>query len=289
MPAEIYLNVAIGGLLTGLVYGLMALGLSVIFGVVRVVNFAHGELMTVAMYAATLLFAKFEIDPFLAIAPVAVVFFALGYALQAGLINPFITRPEHSQFMLLVAVGMILINGLLMAFGPDARSVQVDYQLESFEVGEILIDKARLYAAGVAVLTALALYSFFRFSLTGKAIRACADNHFAARVVGLDVKHLNALTFGLGAVCVAVAGCALTLLIDVTPSLGPYYTLLAFVIVIVGGLGSMIGALVGGVLIGVSEALAGLLIAPSAKSMLSFGLLILVLLIRPQGLFGRKS
>ena len=289
MSFDLVANVIIAGFLTGLVYGLMALGLSVIFGVVRVVNFAHGELMTVAMYAATLLFARFEIDPFLAIAPVAVVFFVLGYALQAGLINPFITRPEHSQFMLLVAVGMILINGLLMAFGPDARSVQVDYQLESFELGDILIDKARLYAAGFAVLTAAALYGFFRFSLTGKAIRACADNHFAARVVGLNVKHLYALTFGLGAVCVAVAGCALTLLIDVTPSLGPYYTLLAFVIVIVGGLGSMLGALVGGVLIGVSEALAGVLITPSAKSMFSFGLLILVLLLRPQGLFGKKS
>lgn len=267
----------------------MALGLSVIFGVVRVVNFAHGEMMTVAMYAATLLFARFELDPFLAVVPVAIVFFVVGYALQAGLINPFITRPEHSQFMLLVAVGLILINALLMAFGPDARSVQVDYQLESFELGEILVDKARLYAAGLAVLTALALAGLFRFTRTGKAIRACADNHFAARVVGLHVKRLYALTFGLGAVCVAVAGCSLTLLIDVTPSLGPYYTLLAFVIVIVGGLGSMIGALLGGVLIGVSEALAGLLISPSAKSMVSFGLLIVVLLARPQGLFGRKS
>jgi branched-chain amino acid transport system permease protein len=285
---DLIANVIIAGFLTGLVYGLMALGLSVIFGVVRVVNFAHGELMTVAMYAAVLLFAKLELDPFLAVVPVALVFFVLGYGLQAGLINPFITRPEHSQFMLLVAVAMIVINALLMAFGPDARSVQVDYQLDSFEFGEILVDKARLYAAGLAVLTALALYSFFRFTLTGKAIRACADNHFAARVVGLNVKHLYALTFGLGAVCVAVAGCAMTLLIDVTPSLGPYYTLLAFVIVIVGGLGSMGGALLGGVLIGVSEALAGVLIAPSAKSMFSFGLLILILLLRPQGLFGRK-
>jgi branched-chain amino acid transport system permease protein len=285
---ELVANVVIAGTLTGLVYGLMALGLSVIFGVVRVVNFAHGEMMTVAMYAATLLFAKLELDPFLAVVPIAVAFFVLGYALQAGLINPFITRPEHAQFMLLVAVGMILVNVLLMAFGPDAHSVQVDYQLESFELGELLVDKARLYAAGVAVATALALYSFFRFTLTGKAIRACADNHFAAKVVGLNVKHLYALTFGLGAVCVAVAGCALTLLVDVTPNLGPYYTLLAFVIVIVGGLGSMTGALVGGVLIGVSEAVAGLVIPPSAKSMLSFGLLILVLLIRPQGLFGRK-
>jgi branched-chain amino acid transport system permease protein len=281
-------NVVLTGTLTGLVYGLMALGLSVIFGVVRVVNFAHGELMTVAMYAAALLFARFELDPFLAVLPVAAAFFVVGYALQAGLINRFITRPEHSQFMLLVAVGLIVINVLLMAFGPDARSVQVDYQLESFELGDLLIDKARLYAAGLAVLTALALVGWFRLTRTGKAIRACADNHFAARVVGLNVKRLYALTFGLGAVCVAVAGCSLTLLIDVTPSLGPQYTLLAFVIVIVGGLGSMLGALVGGVLIGVSEALAGLLISPSAKSMLSFGLLIVVLIVRPQGLFGSK-
>src|SRR4051812_24372240 len=288
MQPELVLNVVIAGVLTGLVYGLMALGLSVILGVVRVVNFAHGELMTVAMYAATLLFARYELDPFLAVLPVAAVFFVLGYALQAGVINPFITRPEHSQFMLLVAVGLIVINGLLMAFGPDARSVQVDYQLESFELGELLIDKARLYAAGLAVATALALVGVFRFTRTGVAIRACADNHFAARVVGLNVKRLYALTFGLGAVCVAVAGCSLTLLVDVTPSLGPHYTLLGFVIVIVGGLGSMLGALLGGVLIGVSEALAGLLIAPSAKSMLSFGLLIVVLIVRPQGLFGRK-
>jgi branched-chain amino acid transport system permease protein len=286
---DLVANVAVAGILTGLVYGLMALGLSVIFGVVRVVNFAHGELMTVAMYAATLLFARFELDPFLAVLPVAVGFFAVGYALQAGLINPFITRPPHAQFMLLVAVGLIVTNALLMAFGPDARSVQLDYQLESFELGALLIDKPRLYAAGLALATAAALWAFFRFARTGVAIRACADNHFAAQVVGLNVKRLYALTFGLGAVCVAVAGCSLTLLVDVTPSLGPYYTLLAFVIVIVGGLGSMAGALVGGVLIGVSEALAGLVIPPSAKSMVSFGLLIIVLLLRPQGLFGRRA
>ena len=279
----------IAGVLTGLVYGLMALGLSVIFGVVRVVNFAHGEMMTVAMYAATALFAAFRLDPFLAVLPVAAVFFLLGYALQAGVINPFITRPEHSQFMLLVAVAIILVNALLIVFGPDARNVQVDYQLESYELGKLLVDKARVFAAGLAVLAAAALFGFFRFTLTGKAIRACADNYLGARVVGLNVKHLYALTFGVGSACVAVAGCALVLLVDVTPGLGPYYTLLAFVIVIVGGLGSMGGALLGGVLIGVSEAVAGLFIAPSAKSMVSFGLLILVLLLRPQGLLGKRA
>jgi branched-chain amino acid transport system permease protein len=289
MAPELIVNVAIAGVLTGLVYGLMALGLSVIFGVVRVVNFAHGEMMTIAMYAAAALFAAFRLDPFLAVLPVAAGFFVLGYAMQAGLINPFITRPEHSQFMLLVAVAIIMVNALLMIFGPDARNVQVDYQLESFEIGRILVDKARLYAALTALAAAAALFAFFRFSLPGKAIRACADNYLGAKVVGLNVKRLYALTFGLGSACVAVAGCAMVLLVDVTPPLGPYYTLLAFVIVIVGGLGSMTGALLGGVLIGVSEALAGLFIAPSAKSMFSFGLLILVLLLRPQGLLGRRQ
>jgi branched-chain amino acid transport system permease protein len=289
MAPELVANVVIAGVLTGLVYGLMALGLSVIFGVVRVVNFAHGEMMTIAMYAATVLFAALKLDPFLAVLPVAAAFFVFGYAMQAGLINPFITRPEHSQFMLLVAVAIIMVNSLLLVFGPDAKNVQVDYQLESFELGKLLLDKARVFAACLAVIAAAALFAFFRFTLTGKAIRACADNYLGAKVVGLNVKRLYALTFGLGAVCVAVAGCAMVLLVDVTPGLGPYYTLLAFVIVIVGGLGSMGGALLGGVLIGVSEALAGLFIAPSAKSMFSFGLLILVLLLRPQGLLGKKA
>jgi branched-chain amino acid transport system permease protein len=289
MPAELVANVVIAGILTGLVYGLMALGLSVIFGVVRVVNFAHGEMMTIAMYATTFLFAALNVDPFLAVLPVAAAFFVFGYVLQKAVINPFITRPEHSQFMLLVAVAIIMVNALLMAFGPDARNVQVDYQLESFEIGRILVDKARLYAAAAAVLTAAGLFLFFKKTLTGKAIRACADNYLGAKVVGLNVKHLYALTFGLGSVCVAVAGCAMVVLVDVTPGLGPYYTLLAFVIVIVGGLGSMGGALLGGVLIGISEHLAGLFFTPSAKSMFSFGLLILVLLLRPQGLLGKKA
>ena len=133
-----------------------------------------------------------------------------------------------------------------------------------------------------------ALFAFFRYTRLGKAIRACADNYTGALVVGLDVKHLYALTFGLGAACVGAAGAMLVLIIDVTPPLGPAYTLLAFVIVITGGLGSMPGALLGGVLIGLTEAMAGLLFTPSAKSMFAFGILVLVLLFRPQGILGKR-
>jgi branched-chain amino acid transport system permease protein len=289
VPASIFLNVAVSGLLTGLVYGLMALGLSVIFGVVRVVNFAHGEMMTIAMYIAVALFSAYRLDPLLMLAPIAAVLFALGYVMQAGLINPFINRPEHSQFMLLVAVAMIMVNALLLIFGPDARSVQTAYAYDSFQLGALIVDATKVYAAVAAAAVAAALFAFFRYSLTGKAIRACADNYQGALVVGLDVRRLYALTFGLGAACVGAAGSMMILLLDVTPALGPSYTLLAFVIVITGGLGSMPGALLGGMLIGITEALAGLLFTPSAKSMFAFGMLVLVLLFRPQGILGKSA
>ncbi|MGB7098078.1 MAG: branched-chain amino acid ABC transporter permease [Xanthobacteraceae bacterium] len=288
MGFDVYLNVVVGGVLTGLVYGLLALGLSVIFGVVRVVNFAHGEMMTIAMFIAVVLFSAFHIDPLVLLVPIAAVMFVFGYVLQIGLINPFIRRAEHTQFLLLVALGLIIANSLLIVFGPDARSVQTSYALDSVQIGPLIVDTSKVYAGLAAIAFTAALFVFFRFTLTGKAIRACADNFTGAQVVGLDVKRLYALTFGLGAACVGAAGTMLTLLVDATPMLGPSYTLLAFVIVITGGLGSMPGALLGGVLIGVTEALAGLLFTPSAKSMFAFAILVLVLLFRPQGLLGKR-
>ncbi len=289
MPFDVYLNVAVGGVLTGLVYGLMALGLSVIFGVVRVVNFAHGEMMSIAMYLAVVLFSGLHLDPLIMLVPIAAVLFVFGYALQAGLINPFITRPEHSQFLLLVALGLIIVNTLLIIFGPDARSVQTSYAFDSFQWGALIVDASKLYAGAAAILFAVALFVFFRFTLVGKAIRACADNYTGALVVGLNVNRLYALTFGIGAACVGAAGVIMTLIVDVTPMIGPTYTLLAFVIVITGGLGSMAGALVGGILIGLTEAMAGLLFTPSAKSMFAFAILVVVLLFRPQGILGKRA
>ena len=289
MPADIYLNVAVGGVLTGLVYGLMALGLSVIFGVVRVVNFAHGEMMTLAMYIAITLFTAFHLDPLVMLVPIASVMFVFGYVLQVRLINPFITRPDYMQFLLLVAVAIIIVNGLLIAFGPDVKSVQVSYAFDSFQVGPLIVDATKLYAAIAAIVVSAALFAFFRYTRHGTAIRACADNYTGALVVGLDVKQFYALTFGLGAACVGAAGVMLLLIVDVTPALGPAYTLLAFVIVITGGLGSMPGALLGGVLIGLTEAMAGLLFTPSAKSMFAFAILVLVLLLRPEGIMGKRA
>jgi len=288
VPFDIYLNVAAGGILAGLVYGLMALGLSVIFGVTRVVNFAHGEMMVLGMYATILAYQYWGLDPLVAAPLIALGMFCLGYALQRGLINRYIMRPEHEQFILMLGLAGVLTSSMLMAFGPDSRNVQPDYALDSYEIGSLILDKVRVFAAGGAVLGVILLGGFFKLTRTGKAIRACADNLVGAQVVGLDVFRLYAVSFGIGAACVGAAGTMMTLITDVTPVLGPSYTLLAFVIVITGGLGSMPGALVGGVLIGFTEAMAGLLFVPSAKSMFSFAILVLVLLLRPQGILGRR-
>jgi branched-chain amino acid transport system permease protein len=284
-----FVNVIVAGLLTGCVYGLMALGLSVIFGVIRIVNFAHGEMLAVAMYATLVLNQTLGLDPFLLMPLVALVLFLAGYVLQDRLINRYMARPEHDQFLLLIAVSIMLTSSMLIAFGPDARTIQVDYAYDSYELGGVLIDKVRMLAALGAVGGSAALWLFFRFTRIGKSIRACADNQVGAQVVGLDVKRLYAVTFGIGAGCVGASGGLLLLLVDVQPYIAADYTLLAFIIVIIGGLGSMPGALLGGLLVGVSEAASGFLIMPSLKSMFSFGLLIIVLLVRPRGLFGRSA
>lgn len=289
MTLDLLANVILTGMLTGLVYGLMAMGLSVIFGVMRVVNFAHGDFLVLAMYSVLVFANQTHLHPLLALPIVSLFLFAGGYVLQRAFVNRYLNASEHVQFLLLLGVAMIVTNGCMMIFGPDAKGVQVDESFESYAFGTIILDKVRVMAGVLAGACTAALWMFFQYSRTGKCIRACADNRLGALVVGLDVHRLFAVTFGLGAACLGATGCLLLLLTDVNPHLSTDFTLLAFIIVIVGGLGSFSGALLGGVLVGLSEALSGFLISPSLKSMFSFGLLILVLLIRPQGLLGKKA
>src|SRR5206468_12065573 len=166
MNPSIYLEVVVQGVLTGLVYGLMALGLSVIFGVVRVVNFAHGEFTVAAMYAAFLLFTVFGVDPLIAMVPIAVVFFGVGYGLQLALVIRFVGRAEHEQFILLVGLAIIIVNGLLLIFGADGQPIQLSYGFDSFLIGSLIVDKVRVYAAVAALAGAAALFGVFRFTRT---------------------------------------------------------------------------------------------------------------------------
>ena len=280
-------NAVASGLLIGLVYGLSALGLSVIFGVIRIVNFAHGEIMVMGMFFALLMFRWLGLDPLLSVPLAAALMFGFGYVLQLVVVSRVSHLPEHMQFLLLAAIAIMIVSALLLIFGPDAQGVEVDYAWDSFAVGELIIDYPKMFAAIAAVIVASLLLAFFKYTATGKAIRACADNRMGAQVVGLNVSRLYALTFGIGAACLGAAGAIILLLFEVHPYLAPGYTLLAFVIVIIGGLGSLFGALVGGILIGVSEALAAVLFQPSMKTAFSFALLILILLLRPQGLLGK--
>src|SRR3972149_7072881 len=184
----------------------MALGLSVIFGVVRVVNFAHGEVMPLAMFLTLVLFNALGLDPLVLLVPAAAAMFVFGYLLQIGLINPFINRREHSQFMLLVAVALVLVNVQLIVFGPAPQGIRALYSFDSVQLGTLILDASKVYAAGAALVVAAALFAFFRFTLLGKAIRACADNYDGARVGGVNVKRLDALTFGIGSACLGAAG-----------------------------------------------------------------------------------
>ena len=292
MPASIFLNVAVSGLLTGLVYGLMALRLSVIFGVVRVVNFAHGEMMTIAMYIAVALFSAYRLDPFAhAGADCGGPASPSAMSLQAGLINPFINRPEHTPIH--AAGGSGDDHGQCAAdssSGPMHAACRRLMPMTASSSGPLIVDATKAVYAAVAAAAVATACLLFRYSLTGKAIRACADNYQGALVVGLDVTTaLRADLRPRGRAASRAAGSVMVLLLDVTPALGPSYTLLAFVIVIVGGLGSMPGALLGGMLIGITEALAGLLFTPSAKSMFASACSVLVLLFRPQGILGKSA
>jgi branched-chain amino acid transport system permease protein len=243
--------------------------------------------MVCGMFVTLILFRRLGIDPLVAVPLVAVVLFGFGYLLQDLVVRRVAHLADHMQFLLMAAIAVMLIALCLMLFGPDAQGVNVRYALDSFSVGSLIIDKVRLYAGVVALIGSAAMFAFFKYTDTGKAIRACGDNYIGALVVGLNVRRLFALTFAIGCACLGAAGAILILIVDVHPYLGPPYTLLAFIIVIVGGMGSLPGALLGGVLIGVSEALAGILLQPSLKTAFSFALLILVLLFRPQGLLGK--
>ncbi len=242
------------------------------------------------MYAAYLVSTpESGLDPLLALPLVRWRSSPWAMSCSAASSTPSSRGPSNQQFLLLLAVATILTASLLIGFGPDARNVQVDYAYDSFEVGPLLLDKVRVIAAlGALLAVAALLWGFFRFTRTGKSIRACADNQIGAAVVGLDVQRLYALTFGIGAACVGAAGVPDAAAGRCEPYVAADYTLLAFIIVIVGGLGSMPGACSAACIVGVAEALAARFIEPSLKSVISFAPLILVLLVRPQGLAGPR-
>jgi branched-chain amino acid transport system permease protein len=281
---QLYISVVVNGLMIGAIYALVAVGLNIIFGVMRVVNFAHGEMVVIGMYIGYALWKYAGLPPAAAVPVAMATMFTAGYVFQRLLGNDFVDKPQHVQFVFYIGLALAITGLNAIIFGPDPRGIEAAASFAVYTVGPARIDASRLHAALAALALIAGLWAWLRLSLTGKAMQAAAENIVGGRVIGIRIPHLFALTSGIGMACAGTAGALIAPLYDATPYLAGEFTLTAFIIVIIGGLASLPGALLGGLLIGLSEAVAALFIEPSAKSLLSYALLILVLLLRPSGL-----
>ena len=283
---DLYLQVLVSGLLMGGVYALIAIGLNLIFGVVRIINFAHGEIVMVAMYATFWLNNLFGIDPYVSVIILMPLMFLLGVAFQRVVVQPIQTTSAIMKIFTTVGASLLMQNLALIAFKGDFRTIKTSYSMSSFEVFDIMISIPRLVAFTAALVSIIVLYYFLKYTTVGMALRAIVENNSVARLMGVKVEKHYLLGFGLGTAFTGLGGILLMPFSSVYPTVGVTYTLLAFVVVILGGLGNMTGTFLGGLFIGVVEAFGGTFVSPALKEAIYFGIFILVLLVRPQGLFG---
>jgi len=289
MDPFLVLQLALQGFLMGGVYGLIALGLSLIFGVMKVINFAHGEMMVFAMFLSITLLLWGGLDPYLSLVIVAAVMFGIGYGIQRVFVNRILELPEAMQVLVLVGLGIIFENGTLMIWGGSDLSPKTSLALSSFRWGPVTVDVPRLIAFILAIVITLLVLLFLKKTNLGKSIRAAADNRYGALIIGVHINRLYGICFGIGAACVGAAGALLVPLMPAKATMGAPYTMISFVIVILGGMGSLIGALIGGLIIGVAESLSTVFLPSSMKQVVSFTIMIVILLFKPQGLFGGRG
>ncbi|MFI4987166.1 MAG: branched-chain amino acid ABC transporter permease [Alphaproteobacteria bacterium] len=285
LELSILLPAILNGIMTGAVYALVALGLTLIYGVLHIINFAHGSLLMLALYGVYFLYTLLGIDPYLAFPLIVPAMFALGYGLQRWVIAK--TGPGKDENILLVTLGLSLIieNLALYLWSADTRTINTPYGFATVDLGIALIAVPRLVAfAGALVVTAL-LWLVIQRSDLGKAIRALARERQGAALVGIDVEHVFAMSFGIGVACLGAAACLLLPSYYANPGVGRSFVLIAFTIVVLGGMGSFAGALVGGLIIGVTESLGGLFLGESLGQLGIFLIFIAILLFRPTGLF----
>jgi branched-chain amino acid transport system permease protein len=287
-PSILWASV-LNGVTTGAVYALIALGLTLIYGVLHIINFAHGASLMMALYCVYFLKERLGIDPYLALPVVVPLMFVLGYALQRIVIN----RASHGkdENILLVTLGLSIVmeNLALLFFKSDTRTIDTAYTLTTWSIGSAMISLPKLVAfVGALVVSALLLW-MVRGTDLGRAIRAVAKEKHGARLMGIDVEHVYAMCFGIGLACLGAAACFLLPAYYVNPQVGNGFVLVAFTIVVLGGMGSFAGALLGGLLIGVVESLGGLYLGESLGQVGIFVIFIAVLLLRPQGFFGART
>jgi len=286
MPITI-MQLLINGLLLGGIYALISIGLTLIFGVLEIVNFAHGEFLMLSMYASYWLFQLYGVDPYLRILIILPMFFLIGLVVQRVTIQPIINAPMLNQVFMTVGLSMVIQNVALFVWKADYRTVKTAYSSLNLKTSGLIINFPRLVAFILAMGIIAALLIYLKKTYTGKAIRALAQERRAAMLMGINVYRTYQIAFGIGIACVGAAGAMLIPVYFVFPGVGALFVLIAFVVVILGGYNSLVGSLIGGLIIGVVEAFSGFFISPHLKEAIYFVIFILILLFRPAGLFGK--
>lgn len=283
------MQVLVNGILLGGLYACMAIGFSVIWGVMNLINLAHGSMIVLGAYITYFITTQTGIDPFLTIPISGAGLFVLGFLLQKYLLNFVVHASVFMTLILTFGLDMVMINVNLALFTADIRSITTSYAGLSFQFGEIRVPYTRLGVFILALALTFALYLFMQRTRIGRAIRATAQNARAACVVGIDTKQIYAVTFGIGACMAGVAGSLMAVVYAFSPVVGASFTMKSFVIVVLGGLGSMQGAIVAGIILGVAENLVSGLLIPGYSDAISYILLVLILVLRPRGLFGKQA
>lgn len=290
---EAIVQAVVSGLLMGGIYALIAIGLSLIFGVMRIINFAHGEFVMVGMFISYWLITLTKIDPYLAILIVAPVMFGAGYLFQRLLLNKLLEREQAREpisiLLFTAGLGLVLQNLALILFGSDARSVNTAYTGATFTLSNIIFSQTRFLAFVISIVCSIAIFYLLTRTEIGRAIRATSQDRNTAKLMGINEKFIYCIAFAIGSGLVGVAGALLVPLYYVFPTVGNVFGLRSFIIVVLGGIGSTKGALYGGILIGVIEAVATQFISPSYSELLVFVFFVVVLLFKPSGLFGTEK
>ncbi len=282
------LQALLSGLLNGGIYSLVSIGLTLIFGVMRIINFAHGSLMMLGMYVTYWLFVLAGVDPYLSVVVSASALFVVGLVIERALVDPVLDAPEHDQLLLTLGISLVIENLALFLWTPNPRTIQVSYLTVAPMVGGIMISSPRVIAFAVSVALTAVLYLFLKRTDLGKAIRAVAQDREGALTVGIDMRRIYALAFGIGCACVGAAGSLVAPFYTVEPYVGGVFVITAFVVVVLGGMGSFAGALVAALIVGVAESLAAVFIPAAMKQIVMYSIFVVVLLFRPQGLFGAR-
>ncbi len=277
-------QVLVSGILMGGIYGLVAVGLTLIFGVMNIVNFAHGTLMMIGMYLTFWLWRMWGFDPYLAVLVVAPALFVLGAAIEFLLVEPVIEAPPHNQLLLTMGISLFLMNAVQVLWSSDFRSVRASYTGVAVYAGELAVSVPRLLAFVAAIVVNSLLFVVLKYTDFGKAIRAASEEREGAALVGINLRRIRMLTFGLGVALVAIGGAVITPFFHVNPDVGEAFTLLAFIVVVLGGLGNAAGALLAGLIVGVTEAVGALILPGSLKQLLIFVVFVLFLAFRPTGI-----